>query len=217
MPLIKSGSESAFDTNVSEMINAGHPRDQALAAAYRVKRQSRAPGGQIKPPSASWITRNEARGMMHAGPIMSSVAGRTDHHPMNVKSGSYVLPADHVSSMGQGNTINGVAQLNHMFKMGPYGSPAGTIRHGAGAPKPPAAPRLRADGGSANEADGEPVPINAAGGEFVVPPEKILEWMERSGFHPDLDDGHKALDAWVVEHRKKHRKTLAKLPGPAKS
>lgn len=218
MPLVKSSSDKAFKTNVStltwEIGKSPHVKNQkqALAIAYDVKRRNRAAGGGLKP--AGWETRAEARGMMHAGPIMSAVAGRTDHHPMNVKAGSYVIPSDHVSSMGQGNTIAGVAQLNHLFKMGPFGSSPGVIKGGGGAPH---VPRVKSSGGAAGKHNGEPVPINAAGGEFVVPPEKITEWMERSGFTPDLDAGHKALDRWVVEHRKKHRKTLAKLPGPAKS
>lgn len=38
MPLAHGKSEAVFKKNVSEMIRAGHPRDQALAAAYREKR-----------------------------------------------------------------------------------------------------------------------------------------------------------------------------------
>lgn len=40
MPLIKSKSKAAFDTNVAEMINSGHPRKVALAAAYATKRKA---------------------------------------------------------------------------------------------------------------------------------------------------------------------------------
>ena len=38
MPLRKGKSQATFSSNVSEMIRAGHPRAQALAAAYRQKR-----------------------------------------------------------------------------------------------------------------------------------------------------------------------------------
>jgi len=38
MPLIKSKSKKAFKKNVSEMVDAGHPLDQSLAAAYSEKR-----------------------------------------------------------------------------------------------------------------------------------------------------------------------------------
>lgn len=40
MPLIKSKSKAAFDTNVSEMVKSGHPLKQALAASYATKRKA---------------------------------------------------------------------------------------------------------------------------------------------------------------------------------
>lgn len=49
------------------------------------------------------------------GPIHSAVAGRTDHLPMHVPSGAYVIPADIVSSLGEGNTMAGFRILNNMF------------------------------------------------------------------------------------------------------
>lgn len=51
----------------------------------------------------------------HVGPIYSSVAGRTDHLPINVPSGSYVIPADIVSGMGEGNSMAGFQILNRVF------------------------------------------------------------------------------------------------------
>lgn len=38
MPLNKSRSEEAFNSNVAELIKAGHPREQALAIAYKIMR-----------------------------------------------------------------------------------------------------------------------------------------------------------------------------------
>lgn len=52
---------------------------------------------------------------IHVGPIHSAVAGRTDHLPMNVPSGAYVIPADIVSALGEGNTMAGFEILNDMF------------------------------------------------------------------------------------------------------
>lgn len=52
---------------------------------------------------------------IHVGPIHSNVAGRTDHLPINVPSGSYVIPADIVSAMGEGNTMSGFQILNRVF------------------------------------------------------------------------------------------------------
>ena len=47
--VIRSGSKQAFSENVAEMIRAGHPRDQALAAAYRNQRDhsGKAAGGAV--------------------------------------------------------------------------------------------------------------------------------------------------------------------------
>lgn len=40
MPLIRSSSHKAFAKNVSEMVKAGHPQKQALAAAYQMQRSA---------------------------------------------------------------------------------------------------------------------------------------------------------------------------------
>lgn len=40
MPLINSDSDKAFSHNVAKLIKEGHPRDQALAIAYSIKRKA---------------------------------------------------------------------------------------------------------------------------------------------------------------------------------
>lgn len=40
MPLESGTSSAVFSRNVSEMMHAGHPQKQALAAAYAKKRES---------------------------------------------------------------------------------------------------------------------------------------------------------------------------------
>ena len=132
------------------------------------------------------------------GPIVSAVPGRTDNHFAHVPSGSYVIPADIVSAHGQGNTLAGMQALHKLFKMDPH-----PIQH-------------LARGGAAKHV-GKPVPVRLAGGEIVVPPENAHETMCRvTGKKLTLDQAHAALDKWVVSQRKKLRKTLAKLPGPAR-
>lgn len=41
MPLIHSKSKEAFSKNVAEMMHAGHPQKQAVAAAYNVQRHAK--------------------------------------------------------------------------------------------------------------------------------------------------------------------------------
>ena len=154
---------------------------------------------------------------MHVGPIHSAVAGRTDHLPMHVPHQSYVIPADIISAMGEGNTIAGFKHLRRMFagnpyKQGkkpygvtsamPYGQGEGAY---GGSPGPYGeAIQNRAAGGKTSG-----VPIVAAGGEQVLSPEDVL--FAGDG---DMDMGHRVLDEFVKRMRKKTIKTLQKLPGP---
>lgn len=48
MPLTKSSSKAAFEHNLKEMLKAGHPKKQSLAAAYSTQRKA---GGKPKAPS----------------------------------------------------------------------------------------------------------------------------------------------------------------------
>ena len=152
----------------------------------------------------------------HAGPIHSSVAGRTDHLPMNVASGSYVLPADSVAHSGQDSTVAGFKVLKRVFSglprsagATPYGGSGGPYNSGShpynqASPLPYGATMAR--GGAS---DG--VPIVAAGGEFVITPDQV-----RAVGDGDLDRGHRVLDKFVLEIRKDHIKTLKGLAKPRK-
>lgn len=134
----------------------------------------------------------------HVGEIRSIVAGRTDHLPLDVKPESFVIPADIVSGIGEGNTENGFTVFNRLFNL-PGGSAPAAI-HGGG----------RADGGKV-PATGNNVPIMAAGGEFVVPPEVVARIGKGS-----TKRGHKILNDMVIHLRKKLIDKLKKLPGPHK-
>jgi hypothetical protein len=59
--------------------------------------------------------------------------------------------------------------------------------------------------------DKESVPILAAGGEYVIPPEIVAEIGDG-----DINHGHEVLDEFVKRVRQEQIKTLRKLPGPAK-
>ena len=142
----------------------------------------------------------------HVGPILSQVAGRTDHLPMEVPSGSYVIPADIISGLGQGNTIAGFKVAKSLFGVPFYGQKkpgAGVPYGGSGAPYGMDLPE-KAEGG---EVTG--VPIVAAGGELVLSPDQVMHVGQGS-----LDDGHRILDEFVKQYRAKLVDTLSKLPGP---
>ncbi len=192
------------------MVHAGHPQNQAVAAAMRNAREYGAhmASGGFTPPMGE---RFAARQQFREGFLHSSVPGRTDRLPISVAGGAYVLPADHVAALGQGNSLSGANIVSKMFKSGPYGS-APTALRGTGVKMPhlnltPKAPKI-ARGGQAGH--GKPIPIIAAGGEIVLSPEQIIK---RFG---SLEKGHKALDHWVNTTRKKHIKTLRGLKPPKK-
>lgn len=191
--------------------NTYMPDDQMRNYFYGRAPQGMAAGG------TPFYVRSEAHGLEHAGMIHSSIAGRTDRIPMGVRSGSYVVPADVVSGLGQGNSMAGASALNRLFKIGPYGSAGGGAPK-AVVPKMAAMPRPQkafSDGGdvsAATQGTSPPIDIVAAGGEFSVPPEAVAQI--GGG---DVSHGHDILDAFVKHVRKKTIKTLRKLPGPKKN
>lgn len=127
MPLMPG--KQNIGRNIEEMERHGHPHDQAVAAALRV---ARAAGGGIT---------------LLQGPIHSAVSGRTDHLPATVASGSYVIPADIISAMGEGNTNAGFKVAKEIFGV-----------HGD-------APKYPVPSGT--------VPVVVAGGEYVITPQEV--------------------------------------------
>lgn len=152
--------------------------------------------------------RGAAIGLAHQGAIKSSVPGRTDKLNLDVPSGSYIIPADIPSALGQGNTDAGNDILSKMMTKGPYGM---------NLPKAKAGSRIGSRKSSLSKmsmkfASGGPTPttpIVAAGGEFVVHPEDV-----RTLGNGDIDLGHHILDAFVKHIRSKNIKTLQKLKPP---
>ena len=153
-----------------------------------------------------WWTRREATdtGLLH-----SQVAGRTDHIAANAPVDSYVIPADVVSGLGEGNTLAGARVLTEAMNTGPHGIPTGrTGPHRDNIPRPPS---LNWDGGQASGGRTDHVPIAAAGGEFIVPPEVV----RRIG-GGDAKRGHRILDEFVVHARKRIIGEMRRLKGPVK-
>jgi len=185
MPLAKGHSQKVISANIGELVQSGRPQKQAIAIALSEARKPRkAFGGSF---GTAKVAPQTAKVTPHVGPIHSPVAGRTDHLPMHVPSGAYVIPADIISAMGEGNTMAGFKIMNNITNQ--YG---GT-------------PASFAAGGYT----GELVPIVAAGGEFVISPEVVT-----SMGNGNIDNGHEELDDFVNKMRAMTIKTLQKLPGP---
>jgi len=114
----------------------------------------------------------ENAGKIFVGPIHSNVAGRTDHLPIGVPSGAYVIPADIVSALGEGNTMAGFQSLNNVL------------------------------GIQENSPDHEMVEIVAAGGEYVVSPETVANKVgggDIDAGHSILDDFVKKYRAKTIK------------------
>lgn len=215
MPLQKGNSQKTISSNISEMIHSGHPQDQAIAAALSTARRTKAEGGGFGFPQARQVEYAQpaarygkvTRASMHVGPIHSPVSGRTDHLPMTVESGSYVIPADIISAMGEGNTMSGFKIAEKMFASAPYFQPKQQQPYVA-----QAQPYAEGKPYGARAAGGKtPVEIVAAGGEYVISPDDVTRLGEG-----DIDHGHDILDEFVNGYRKKTIETLKKLPGPKK-
>jgi len=203
MPLL--AGKKNIGHNIKAEQSAGKPHEQAIAIALDVaRRHKRAEGGasiHVKHVKSAHIPKPKH----FSGPIHSSVAGRTDHLPMTVGSGSYVLPADVISGApgAEGNTMAGFAHAKRVFGGMPRGGGAQPYGHTGG-------PYGMAKGGSA-DSDKSGVPIVAAGGEYVIHPDTVREI--GGG---DMDLGHKVLDEFVKRVRAENIKTLKNLPGPKK-
>lgn len=165
------------------------------------------PDGRMTKEEAALRVARTGNEKPHVGPIVSADPGRTDTHAIDVHAGSYVIPADIVSGLGEGNTLAGMKILDKMFTATPYttGGPA-TMQSIVGGAK-----QIKAGGKVSSPSKSPQVPIVAAGGEYVIAPDKVTEI--GSG---DMDRGHKILDAFVKTVRRQHIKTLTKLPGPSK-
>jgi hypothetical protein len=140
------------------------------------------------------MTQRGGIGLMQTGPVRAPTPGRTDLYPKDAPDGSYVIPADIVSALGDGNSDAGHARLDQMFPTAPRSPKTGMMRHNK-------IPAPRASGGR--------VPIIVAGGEYVLSPDQVA-----AAGNGDIEAGKNALDDLVQWVRKEHQQTLATLPGP---
>lgn len=158
------------------------------------------------------------------GYLHGATGGRTDVLNIAPPAGSYVIPADIVSGLGEGNSIAGAAILNKAFQVGPWNTAQPPMHRGPGVgiPRPPptygrwqqefrgALPTAK-KGGKVDEHVGKPTPIIAASGEFIVPPDVVM-----SIGGGNMKRGHNALDDWVIKKRGEINKEQRNLKPPKK-
>ena len=122
------GTLSAHAATIPTITGSQQPYGHVapLPAGGTVMRQ----GGGMVP----WFVRSEARNMTHSGPVLGGGGGRTDKVPLKVAGGSYVLPADYISHLGQNNTSAGHKTADLMFgHSGPFGAKIPKLASGRGA------------------------------------------------------------------------------------
>ena len=187
MPLKSGKSRSAVQSNIRTEMAAGKPQKQSVAIALNTARKAMEKGGS--PDDAKTFH----------GPLKAAIPGRTDRMPIHVTSGSYVLPADIVSGLAEGNTEAGYEIIKKMIEEAKAkgGSVGLTKKYGLNGPYHE--PRSK-------------VACLVAGGEYILSPEEVEAFGDG-----DLDSGHKVFDNFVKSQRQKTIKTLKKLPGPAKN
>ena len=228
---------------ISRMLNRHVPRLMpSFGATVHPPAPMRQPTARIGRQTGGAIPNSPAAPF--AGGIVHPGGGRTDDVPMHVGNGSYVLPADFVSSVGEGNTLNGLSILKMMFSPKPYGATAGPwgaqnfpMARGPGPPKAQQPrvvgfPRFQVGPGVAQnvvrpqmgqaqsqvQKFGGSVPDGPGATPIMASGGEFVippaEVRRRGG--GDIAKGHRILDAWVKSVRKDHIKTLQKLPGPAR-
>ena len=103
MPL-KRGRAN-IGANITELENTGRPYKQALAIALKTASVKR----------AAPVKRAQGGGVKHVGALAGTTPGRADALNADVPDGCYIIPADVVSALGDGNTAAGFEHLARMF------------------------------------------------------------------------------------------------------
>ena len=162
--------------------------------------------------ASPWWTRSEERNS-DSGFLRGDTLGRSDKLLATAPAGAYVLPADVIAGLGDGNSLAGARVWDEILHSLPYGIEGGGAR-GRGLPAAHArAPQEEgfARGGH-RKGIGAPVPVALSHGEIVVGPHDV----ERIG-HGNHKAGWAVLDEFVKHARAKHIETLKNLKPPVGS
>ncbi len=174
--------------------------DTGMATGGMIRRQHFDIGGMsIGEADPSWARTAEAQSVDRHGLLSSPIAGRTDKLAISPISGSYIVPADVISGLGEGNTLAGANVMQRILETGPHGlrMPNGPHKE-MGIPKAPPAYRegmmdngaasggmvpRRGPGGSTDSDDGGSV--DDEGGDNVTYDYNVDSSPAETPWHPD--------------------------------
>jgi hypothetical protein len=239
MPLIKSASKAAISKNISEMVHAGHPQNQAIAAAMDTARRAKkkAGGGPIGMPPGLKMPgqqnqaddQNKGRG----GPTVNPPA--IPHVPWKVKAPNSIAASIKAPKVAPGALVgptpgradavstkvpNGshILPADTVSALGQGNSSAGFARLSSAFPNSAKVGHPFGAGGRGpgtmargGKADKDLVDVNLSHGEFRILPEDVA-----AIGGGDREKGHDILDKFILHVRNKQIRKLAKLPGPEK-
>lgn len=169
-----------------------------------------------------WWTRAEARGA-DSGLLAGTTPGRADAVKTQAPPGAFVVPAEVVAGLGEGNTLSGARVIQGILDSGPHGIPQARMGHGRGPPRPPEMPRglqgelkkggpvtlfeAKARGGG--QEDPGKTPVDLSHGEFIISPEHVKAW--GGG---DTEAGIRIWNKWTWQKHKEHLAKLKEYKGP---
>lgn len=171
---------------VARVLKQKQMAPQPVGQFRRGGAMKRADGGDmgVSPSQGSpWWTRAEARsGAGGGGFLHGTTAGRADKVETSAPGGSYVLPADIIAGLGEGNGLAGARVTQEQLSTGPRGIPLPRSGGGRGMPRPPPALREakggtipifpeRAAGGVSGKSE---TPVLLSHGEFVLTPDECV-------------------------------------------
>ena len=179
-------------------------------------------GGMSMSTDTPWWTRSEARDF-DSGLLHGTTPGQADAIKTTAPAGGFVVPAEVVAHLGQGNTLAGSRVMQSILDTGPGGMPLQRHGTGRGPPRPPELPRSEQEqfkkGGpipvfEAKERGGEKqkpgeTPVDLSDGEFYVSPHHVTAW--GGGDH---ERGIRIWNKWTWQKHKEHQASLRKYKGP---
>jgi hypothetical protein len=178
-----AGTSDADSTNIATPTNA----DDLTSTIRRIQNalksnsvQGLAAGGQVRGGGGGNHAFHRGSGLVHG-----TTDGRADALYTHVPPGGYVVPADVVSGLGQGNTLAGAKKLTQA--MPPVAPPDGS--------PPGGSPTGFASGGA--------VPVRLSAGEFFVHPRHVAAL-----------GGSGRLDQMVQGVRQQNVRQVAAMPPP---